>query len=290
MFTDNKILSTVLSTSIPQERSIFAILVHFGPAEVTQVAIHSLLAGTMRPDHIIVVDHAKKTFLYTDTRVVVIRPKRNTGYFGGLQVGFAHALASGARESDLCLLLNNDLVFMQDSLETISQWWDTHGSSRVLAGASLGLVSLVTGRANISSGEDFSTTWRTIPYIHGSCMVGEFTLLTSLQFPVSLFMYWEDVLLSIMIQKKSGVIRCIPGLHAIHNDRSSLVPPSKLFYLVRNGAYVLETHTPAFWRVYWYAINTMRMAYHGCMDGIKHRVIVRSLYDARSKKLGRSTL
>lgn len=290
MFTNTESLSTVLSTGIPQKRSIYAIFVHFGSPEVTQKAIASLFAGTMRPSYIIVVDHAETLFVCKGDDVVIIRPEINTGYFGGLQVGIAHAVDSGAKKTDLCLLLNNDIVFEPHSLQTISHWWDVCGSSQVLAGASLGSVSLLSGRARIFSTKEVVKTWGVIPYIHGSCIIGEFGLLTSLEIPVSLFMYWEDVLLSILVRQKSGVLRVIPSLEAIHNDRPSSISLSKLFYLVRNGAYVLETYSPSLWRVYWYIINTIRMAYHACMDGNKHRIIVRALRDARHKKLGKAKL
>ena len=290
MFTNNERLSTVLSTGIPQRRSIYAIFVHFGSNDTTKAAIDSLLSGSTRPDSIIVVDHAESAFAYGDNGVIVIRPEINTGYFGGLQTGITHAVALGAKNNDLCILLNNDVVFARDSLESISHWWSSYGNVNTLAGASLGAVSLLSGRARIMSEQQISSSLGTIPYVHGSCMVGEVGLFTSIEFPTSLFLYWEDVLLSMLVCKAGGSLRAIPGLQPIHDDQSSPVSPTKLYYMVRNGAYVLEVYTPVLWRLYWFILNTIRKAYHANMAGDKHAMVKRALRDARSCILGKANI
>ncbi len=285
MFTRSPMLSTDLSTSIPQERSIFVILVHYGAEENIRAAIRSLTTGNLRPDHVIVVDHAKHALLH-DT-AIVIRPEENTGYAGGLRAGLLHAATLGAQPHDLCVLLNNDVVFNYDDMKRIRDWWDVHGSPRTVAGAAQGYVSLVSGRAHILCYEQ-RAVGSNIPYIHGSCMVGEFSFLSSLPFPVSLFLYWEDVLLSMDICRNTGMLAVIPGLRTIHDDTRSVVSDIQLYYLVRNGAYTLERHSPPLWRLYWYTLNTVRMLYHRCRFQKKNTVIVRALVDARSGKLGKA--
>jgi len=295
MFTNNKILSTDLSTSIPQRRSIFAIFVHFGDISVTNTAITSIIGGTLRPDHIIIVDHtglqrpAKpdgEVGLWDDTKVSVIS-EPNTGYAAGLASGLILAGRLGAKKQDICLLLNNDISFAKESLGNIAHWWDLNGGQKMIAGAAKGYVSLLSGRAHIMHTEK-KIHWWNIPYVHGSCMVGEFGLFSSIFFPTSFFMYWEDVAISINIRKQLGVLAVIPGLGAVHNDNEHVISSAKLFYMVRNGAYVLERFTPPWWRLYWYIMNTIRMMYHFSIQNPRHASIFRGLVDARASKLGKA--
>lgn len=272
MFTNTKSLSTDLSTSIPQGRSIFAIFVHYGPKEITDAAVASLRAGEVQPDHIIVIDHTEATV--------------NVGYAGGLAEGLRQASALGAKATDICLLLNNDIEFKKDSLQHIVAWWDEQGGSRVLGGAAGGYVSLFSGRAHIASEIKKANPW-ILPYIHGSCLVGEYSLLSSGILPTSFFLYWEDIVTSMRVSRKAGQLAVIPELHSIHNDAPSSISFLKLYYMVRNGAYVLERYTPVCWRMYWYIVNTLRMAYHAVRNAKKHRIITRALYHARVKKLGK---
>ncbi len=285
MFTKNQTLSTDLSTAIPQERSVFAIFVHFGLSETTNAAVSSIIGGSIRPDHIIVVDHAETVFRST-LPLVVIRPEDNTGYAGGLRAGMHQARVLGAKEHDLCILLNNDVVLSGTSLKTILAWWQVHGRSNVVAGAMGGYVSLLSGRAKIALKRKEATSW-SVPYVHGSCVIGELGFLSSLEIPTHFFLYWEDVALSMIAQKRGGLLAAIPTLQLSHNDALSPVSLSKLFYLVRNGAYVLEHYASLPWRVYWYTVNTIRMAYHSLMSGIQHELVARALYDARSGRLGK---
>ncbi|MDA1168776.1 MAG: hypothetical protein O3A36_00365 [bacterium] len=289
MFTKNKILSTDLSTSIPQRRSIFAIFVHYGASEITNTATASLKTGTASPDYIIIVDHADIVMPGRNDNAIIIRPKINTGYAGGLQSGIAEAVRLGAKETDLCILLNNDITFTRDSLQRIATWWEKHGGPQVLAGAAGGYVSLFSGRAHITNQIKTANSWQ-VTYIHGSCMIAEFGLYSSVSFPASFFMYWEDVAISMMVVRRGGKLMAIPGLQNIHDDTDGVTSSSKLYYMVRNGAYVLEHYLSLSWRLYWYALNTIRMAYHAVHSTNQHKIVARALRDARRGRLGRVNL
>jgi GT2 family glycosyltransferase len=285
MFIKNKTLSTDLSTSIPQRRSVFAIFVHFGLSDTTNAAIESLLEGSVRPHHIIVVDHAETAF-HTTLPATVIRPDSNAGYMGGLQTGISRALLLGASEKDLCILLNNDVLIAKNGLEVVLNWWKVYGGALVLAGSMGGRVSLLSGKAVVTSVRKMGSRWN-VPYVHGSSIIGEFGLFTSFELPLPFFLYWEDVALSMMVLQRGGRLAAIPGFHTSHNDAEGPVSLGKLFYLVRNGAYVLERYTSLPWRVYWYGMNTFRRAYHIQLDGIKHVTVARALRDARASRLGK---
>ncbi len=278
LFTDKPVLSTDLSTIIPQTRSIFAILVHFGAKEVTDRAVHSLMNGSRKPDHCIVINHGD-----------IPDSPQNKGYAAGLTEGIRQAAASGAQEHDLIILLNNDCEIEQSGIASLSIWWSTYGNATTLAGTSWGTVSLVTGRADVTHNNlvnDFSH----IPYIHGSCIVLEYSLARSLVFPEDFFMYWEDVALSLRAKKMGATLKRISFPFARHNDAIMSPSLSKLYYLVRNGAYVLEHDVAYGWRMHWKMVNTMRYIYHAFQHSGKHRGIARALRDARHGNLGKALL
>lgn len=278
MFTDGGSLSTELSTNIPQRPSIFAVIVHFGDQGTTDRAVASLRAGSHTIDHIIVINHGETP----DSPL-------NKGYAAGLAEGIRQAAALGAASHDLLLLMNNDVVAERDGIKNLMKWWNGYGESGVLAGTSWGSVSLITGRAHIV-GNEYANNFFCIPYIHGAFIALEYGLASSMVFPEELFMYWEDVALSLRAQKQGARLTHIPFPVVRHNDDKSDTSDQKLYYLVRNGAYVLEHETAYTWRLYWYVVNTARQIYHGYQNSRTHQIIARALTDARKGKLGKTTL
>jgi GT2 family glycosyltransferase len=277
MFMKNSNLSTDLSTRIPHIRSIFVILVHFGAKEVTDRALSSLMAGSKQPDHCIVVDHAEIPYK-APMGVHVVRSTKNSGYAAGLLVGIHHAKSLGAKSHDICVLANNDLVFDSAGIEHLAQWWSERFSN-TLAGISWGALSLITGRA-IITGSSLSSSLLVIPYIHGSCMVLEWGYAMNITFPTDLFMYWEDVALSLRVKRMCGVLERIPFPLAAHSDTPEIVSAEKLYFLVRNGAYVLEHELLFAWRLWWKSMNTLRRMYHALCSGSSHKIVLRALKDA----------
>ncbi len=275
MFTDKGGLSTELSTNIPQTPSIFAIIVHFGDKAITNRAVASLQSGTRVPNHSIVVDHGDMA----DSPL-------NKGYTAGLAEGIRRAAKLGATGHDLVLLMNNDATAEYDGIQRVAQWWTQYGGPSVLAGTTWGSVSLITGRAYIL-GKEYVNNFFHIPYVHGSCMVLEYSLASNIVFPEEFFMYWEDVALSMRTQKRGVQLAHIPFPVVSHNDEKSPVSIQKLYYLVRNGAYVLERETSYVWRLYWHVMNTIRQTYHRHQDSQSHQIITKALRDARAGRLGK---
>lgn len=255
--------------------SIFTIIVHFGSRQTTNKAILSLENGSRAPEHCIVIDHG-------DTP----NSPLNKGYAAGLVSGIGRAISLGAKKSDLLVFMNNDSIVEYRGIEHLVSWWNMHGGPNILAGHSWGSVSLVTGRAHITGDRYIKSVFH-IPYIHGSCMVLEVGLASKLAFPEDFFMYWEDVALSIRAQKSGAKLVRIPFPLIHHNDMATSLSQQKLYYLVRNGAYVLEREIPNMWRLYWCIINTTRRAYHQLKH---HQIISRALFDARNRTLGKIQL
>lgn len=268
MFTKNSPLSTDLSTRIPQTRSIFLGIVHFGDRGVTDRAISSVKTGSLEPEHVFVVDHGDTSSSLS-----------NTGYACGLAEAVEKAGSLGANEHDLLVVMNNDAVVVQDGMRQLNEWWDTHGSSKTIASPSWGSVSLLTGRARIT-GEKRRSIFSVL-YLHGSCFVMEYGLAKTLSIPTDLFLYWEDVMLGLC---HKGKLARIPFPLIQHADTAMPISEDKLYYLVRNGAYVLERKVALVWRMYWYVINSIRYVYHILAN---HVVIRQALSDARYGRLGR---
>ena len=259
MFTKNSGLSTDLSTIIPQRRSIIVIIVHFGNRKDTNSLVDSLKNNTRVPEDIIVIDNDID----------------NRGYLGGLKAGVFQSRQSGYRPNDLLVLLNNDLRVGAGFILEIEKWWDEQGSSRTLAGPTAGQLSVATGRAHV---RPFRKSALLKGYVHGSCVVVERAFFEQLSDIQDFFMYWEDVAMSLRASALGGSLKIIPSLSAYHNDAIGSISDDKLYYLVRNGAYVLE-RLKFPWGVYWRIGNSLRYAYHRLFG---HDVIVRALRDRKN--------
>lgn len=275
MFTGEGSLSTELSTNIPQMTSIFAIIVHFGDQAVTDSAQSSLMKGIDRADYCIVVDHGTNH-----------QDPLNKGYAAGLIEGIRNARLSGAKDHDLLLLLNNDIEIVPNSIDKLRRWWSEYGGPTVIAGASWGSVSLLTGRATITH-ERYVSSITTIPYLHGSCIALEYGVAAKMMPREDFFMYWEDVEFSIRAALNGVTLTRIPFPLVQHNDNVGRSSSQKLYYLVRNGAYVLEHKAPYVWKLYWHIMNTMRWIYHSIQRSHTHQTIARGLSDARKGKMGK---
>lgn len=86
-----------------------AIIVHFGSAERTRACLHSLLASSLPPDEIVVVDNdgsvnLSNSLACVDARVKVLPYLANFGYSRAINIGMRHA------SGELLLLLNPDVV------------------------------------------------------------------------------------------------------------------------------------------------------------------------------------
>lgn len=286
MFTKNEMLSTELSTVIPQKRSLFAILVHFGPHEATNRAIASLASGTVVPNQIIVVDHADTPYHAPGSSIAIVRPRENSGYAEGIIEGLGAAQELGIQAQDICFVLNNDAKVSRHSVQKILAWWEEHGSPNMLAGAIYGKISRWSGRASLALKKP-RVRYGDILYMHGSCLIVEYQALASLPIATKMFLYWEDAVISMAVVQRGGRIATIPELDIYHDDRKTPLSPEKLYYLVRNGAYVLARHPVGVWRAYWRILNGLRLIYHSFLPGDRHAMAREALRDAHKGKLGK---
>lgn len=260
MFTIKGGLSTDLSTIIPQRRSIIVIIVHFGSKKDTEKLVELLKGGTRPPDTIVVVDNTID----------------NVGYIAGLRAGVLTSRKEGYRPNDVLILLNNDLQVEPGFVSEVERWWSARGSDAMLAGPTIGRLSLFSGRTNIQGTKKRRLAQRR--YVHGSCIVVERAFFDEISRLEDFFMYWEDVSMSFKAIAIGGSLEEIPITSIHHDDLIGALSDEKLYYLVRNGAYVLERATFP-WSIYWMIMNPIRYAYHRLL---KHAVISQALNDRKN--------
>ncbi len=269
---------------IPHTRKYFLLIVHHGLPQVTANLLSSILRGTLLPDNVVVIDHGSLTdrFNYEHALVQVVRSTNNGGYAAGLSVGLGILLAQGARGEDIVVCMNNDVRLAPGTMDRLRDFW-AKTSGLVLVGAKAGRVNLFTGRTKLITGYSLLVTRYQLPYIHGSFFSAPFKLFMKVPLPEEYFMYWEDVGFSQSVQRQGIFLRVVPGLDVVHNDQPDKPSPTKLYYLVRNGALLLEGQTPWLWRQYWTVLNRLRYSYH-LLGG--RPTVRRALQDALNNKKG----
>lgn len=292
---------------IPQTRKYHVITVHYGNSGPAKTLVEQLLQSSPAPDRIIVVDHAEDPLLATwnKERVTVIRPAKNAGYAGGINLGLGVLLGKQTARSDIVVVLNNDTKIEADTLARIQAWWQTHPEPAV-AGIKMGVLNLVTGRANLQDNLSAKSPafWRTrlnaqegfrrarfqLPYLHGALLTASLDTFLALQgLPNHFFMYWEDVLFSLRAQQMEIPLKVIPDTGVAHDDALRAdVSSDHLYYLVRNGAVFLGNNSPRPWRWLWRCINYARLAYHSLRSPTPRvRTTRQALRDALLRRTGK---
>jgi GT2 family glycosyltransferase len=227
-----------------------AVVVHYGDPELTNRAVSSLMAGSVAPGLIVVVDNSPTPFPDPPpgaVPLVVVRPGRNTGFAGGVTIG----LEAAPRVTwDYAWMLNNDAVAATDALsELLAAMTRADGRaliSSLIRDEATGDVWFEQthflpwrmesrGRRLASPlGADLTETrrpsWRSMPYISGCSLLVPSAALTAIGgFDRSFFMYSEDVDLStrslragfsLVVAPRSVVVhRTSSGTHFRHRER-----------------------------------------------------------------------
>ena len=100
---------------------VVAVVITLDRPEVASACLASLAAGTVRPDHVVIVDNgSQQPYRVPDklaTWVDVVRLKHNTGPAGGAAAGQTRALAIGA---DWIWMVDDDAVVASDTLRVLA--------------------------------------------------------------------------------------------------------------------------------------------------------------------------
>lgn len=269
---------------IPQSseggRRVFAIIVHHGPSYQTIRLVRQLASGIGVPRKIIVVDHGEQQLQleHNDSSVCVVRPTHNRGYGAGINIGLGVLTAADVQSDDIVVCMNNDVVVSSDTIEKVGRWWHDHPKP-ALIGAKAGAVNLLTGRTKITNYELRMTNYET-PYIHGAFFAAPYNVFMRAKgYPDHFFLYWEDVLFSQRVHKRGIPLHVVPKLGVSHGDDPKQQSAEQLYYLVRNGAVFLESHTPVVFQLYWKLLNDLRILYHRLVA--HNKPVFQALGDAR---------
>ncbi|MBI1834149.1 MAG: hypothetical protein HYR90_04990 [Candidatus Andersenbacteria bacterium] len=256
-------------------RRYFAVIVHYTSPRSTFRLVEALGSSSARPDFTVIVDHADIPYDLPTDKTVIVKRQSNKGYVAGLTVGLKVIQSLGGQSDDVVICLNNDVEISSGTMKGLREWAESR-SNPFLAGDKLGVVNLFTGRAHLPPMPEILMGKQ---YVHGSVLVAPLHVFQVTQLPLGLYMYWEDVVFSWSVSKAGIPLLPLPRIGITHNDAVEPLPPLKKYYLVRNGAYVLENYTSSFWRVYWKALNSGRYLYHR-LSG--HTDLAQALVDRKS--------
>jgi GT2 family glycosyltransferase len=267
---------------LPHHPQLFIIIIHYGSPKPTQQLLKRLLSAPVPElSRVILVDNSPQLFPHiTLPRLQLLRPHQNLGYAAGINCGLGALFASGIASHDWVLIMNNDLRLTPHTLPRLLSWLKSRASITYLAGAEGWRLNYLTGRAAPTS---------TSPhYLDGSLLVAAGAVWARLKgLPEEYFLYWEDVALAHRARRLGLPLLAIPQLEVSNPGATRSLASSKLYYLVRNGAYFLRYHSPWPWPYYWLLVNTLREQYHSLAPTTPRRRLLRSaLQDARLKKLG----
>lgn len=281
----------------PHSRHCFVILVHHADAAHTRRAVDELLAGSLRPTRVIVVDHGPVPYGEAGhDRVSVIRPEHNGGYGAGINVGLGVLLVQGAERNDIVVGMNDTVHVYPDTLAELLAWFTNHPEPALVGGVveergevvyGGGYVSRWTGRAHLCPDRD---VWdRRGEYIHGAFFAAPYVVLIANHgWPEDYFLYGEDVLFSWQVQRAGVGLYVAADVRVRHvADGSPQYRDQHLYYLVRNGALFMEHETAWPIRVLWWGWNRGRRVYHTLRRGQQARVVQRALTDATRGVTGR---
>jgi GT2 family glycosyltransferase len=272
----------------PQPQKHHFIVVHFGDPKVTTTCLASLLPNMQNIGHIIVVDNAPKPYKLplTNNKITVIRPKENRGYGAGGALGLGALAGKSIQPYDVVFIMNNDITLDRNF---ITHFQKQQVIPEVIYSPQAGEVNLINGRATLAPKGTNSARkkWYTLPYADGAYMAATFATWAKLKgMPTEFFLYWEDVALSITAQKKNIQLVITSGVTITHTRDQRLNPSAQeLYYLVRNGAYVLAHATPWPWQIYWRLRNAARFIYHRYLSSSPQ--VAQALRDAIHGKLGK---
>lgn len=220
---------------------VAAIVVHYGDPAMTDRAVRSIDAGSIRPEIITVVDNGPDTldqarFSAVSTPVEILRPHANIGF--GAAINLAIAQQPGF---DAYWLLNNDAKARTTALErliesaeafecralTASLVWDEIRDEPWFAGAEFLPWRLESRHrlAAVPDGPDVMwsapASWRRVPYLAGCSLLVPTPLVSKHGlFDPSYFLYGEDIELAIQALR-SGTPLVLAAGSVVDHDLSS---------------------------------------------------------------------
>ena len=194
------------------------------------------------------VDRLRKAF----PQATLIETRKNLGFTGGNNVGLQHALSSAAK---YIYWLNNDTTSEPDAITKLVAAAEANPRYGILtpriqyfdkpidpwfAGA---ILNLSHGVAIHDNSRLENEGIRDVPWISGCAMFGDARLLAEVGgFDDRFFLYWEDVDLSIRVQKKGRDLGLVSAVRIYHkvSRTASANPEGSRYYYVRNNLLLVK--------------------------------------------------
>lgn len=235
------------------ERRISVISVNYNGYGLTCAMIDSLRRHVTTPLEIVIVDNGSARDEAAPLRerypdVKVLRSKRNLGFAGGNNLGFA------AATGDYLLLLNNDTEVTEDTLHYLCETLDGDRSigavcpkirffappQHIQFAGYTPLTRITLRNALIGFGEPDDGRYDTphdTPYAHGAAMmVRRETLEKAGPMPEVYFLYYEELDWSVRIREAGYRIAYDPRATVFHKESATTgrQSPLRSYYLTRN--------------------------------------------------------
>lgn len=243
---------------------IVSIVVHYAGIDDTLGCLRSLVALDEPGHAIVVVDNgsapeARDTIeAEFDGRVTVIDAAGNRGYGGGANLGIDWARRNGA---SYAWVLNNDTVVRKGSLSSLVRAMDEHddlGAASPLivapvgpeapegiwfAGATLDLRHAAPRHLTAALPPDPPMVVDT-GFVTGCAMLLRLAAVRDVgDFWTDLFLYWEDVDLSIRMRAAGWRLALVPAATVEHRIHGSVTSDVVEYYWFRNAVLVVGRHS-----------------------------------------------
>lgn len=242
--------------------TVISVVVNFRGLTDTTRCVESLLASTYPAHRVIVVDNGSGN---TDgdiiesqfgERIELMRISKNLGYGGGANMGIRWAIAQHA---EYVWILNNDTIIRTDAIDHLVHAMETSrwlGATSPEIEAPIGPeaptgVWYAGGTVNLERAETHHVL-RTLKrasavvptgYVTGCAMFLRCkALVTPHIFWERLFLYWEDVDLSLRLQRAGWGLGVVPSSRITHLAHGSMRPNVAERYQVRNAILVARRH------------------------------------------------
>ncbi len=241
---------------------VVSVVINFRGLADTTHCVESLLASTYPTHRVVVIDNGSKN---TDAdiiesrfgeRIKLIRARQNLGYGGGANMGIQWALGQHA---GYVWILNNDTVVRADAIDFLvrametSRWMGVTSpeiEAPIDSEAPTG-VWYAGGIVNLSRAETHHVL-RTHGLAPGVVTTGFVTgcamflrceaLESSNVFWERLFLYWEDVELSLRLRNAGWGLGVVPSARITHFPHGSMRSHIAERYYVRNAILVARRH------------------------------------------------
>lgn len=231
---------------------VSVVMLAFGAEPYLHDAVAAVLASTGCTVELVLVDNGCTSdavaTLPADDRVRVLRPARNLGFTGGVELGIAEVRAP------VLALVNSDAIVAPDALTELARALDDPG-----VGLVSGQIRLADDPATINSvgnpvhvlglswaggmGDPVSAhgTGTPVASVSGACMAARTSTWRELGgFPVPFFAYLEDLEISWRSWQRGLRVEYVPTAVAVHHYEFGR-SPLKMYLVERNRLLFLAT-------------------------------------------------